>query len=174
MAAERTKHQKELDSLQRQASMSPGARSPTSGAYGSSYQSPTSNNYTNGGYNSGSGGALVPISNTASPYRSQYGNNNSNQMESYGGGNAPGSVRKSPTSGYKLAARPSATKSSYGGRSSEPEPTGFMSPVTYNRKFNQLVSDMEQQTSLHVEDALREQRDRHADALERVRVCSVK
>jgi hypothetical protein len=166
MAAERSKHQKELDSLQRQASMSPGARSPTSGAYGSSYQSPTSNSYNNGGYNSGSGGALVPISNTASPYRSQYGGNN-NQMEPYG--NAPGSIRKSPTSGYKLAARPSATKSSYGGSGrSEPEPTGFMSPVTYNRKFNQLVSDMEQQTSLHVEDALREQRDRHADALERV------
>jgi hypothetical protein len=154
MAAERSKHQRELDSLQRQAAMSPGARSPTG-------VQPYSSG--NSGYISPGGGALVPIGNFASPYRG------GQPLDAY----APTSVRKSPTSGYKLAARPSATKasSSYGGGGgrSDNEPTGFMSPVTYNRKFNQLVSDMEQQTSLHVDDALREQRDRHADALERVR-----
>jgi len=57
---------------------------------------------------------------------------------------------------------------SYGSSSTDPNPTGFMSPVTYNRKFNQLVGDMEVQTQLAVDEALREQRDRHADALERV------
>jgi hypothetical protein len=47
------------------------------------------------------------------------------------------SARKSPTSGYKMVTRgtASASKPSYGARGgADPEPTGFMSPVTYNRK----------------------------------------
>jgi hypothetical protein len=62
-------------------------------------------------------------------------------------------MKKSPTSGYKMVTRgtASATKPSYGNRGgADPEPTGFMSPVTYNRKFNQLVNDMEGQTQLKV------------------------
>ena len=113
-AAAKAAHARELESLARakdaQASalaqsMSPGRMSPTRQR---EYGSP------------GGGGALVPISNFASPY---------------GGGQRadPSSVRKSPTSGYKLAQRPSATKS-YGGGGADPNPTGFMSPVTYNRK----------------------------------------
>ena len=43
-----------------------------------------------------------------------------------------------------------------------------MSPVTYNRKFNQIVHEMEVQSQVKVDEALRDQRDRHADALERV------
>jgi len=148
MAAERAKHAREMESLSRQKDAQASAlaysptRSPTRSPLGSVAASPN---------------AMVPIS--------AYGAGASG----YGASEPPRSARKSPTSGYKMVTRPaSAAKSSYGASSADPNPTGFMSPVTYNRKFNQLVSDMEVQTQLAVDEALRDQRDRHADALERV------
>jgi hypothetical protein len=136
LAAERMKHQREMENLSRQkeaqaqalvSSMSPRSNSNNVSAYMSPPQ----------------GRALVPINNQATP-------------------------RKSPNSGYKVTTK--GTPKSYGNNSNDPNPTGFISPVTYNRKFDQLVGDMEVQSQVKVEEALREQRDRHADALERL-VC---
>lgn len=76
--------------------------------------------------------------------------------------------RRSPTSNYKVTSK--GTPNSYGNKGKDPNPTGFISPVTYNRKFDQIVGDMEVTSQVRIEEALREQRDRHADALERVSV----
>ena len=88
-------------------------------------------------------------------------NHNSGNSSSY-------AYRVSSSSSLKKSRGGGGTAETFGLQARDSSPTGFMSPVTYNRKFNQLMHDMEVQTQLKVDEALRDQRDRHADALERV------
>ena len=139
LASEQSKHRQEMEALVRR-------KDAEARAIGHAMQAATSPG--------GTSTALVPIDNMS---RS---------------GLAPSSpTRRSSPSMYTYTGAPSSSakkKTTYGFQGSDPSPTGFMSPVTYNRKFNQIVHEMEVQSQVKVDEALRDQRDRHADALERV------
>ncbi len=156
LQSEQSRHRREMDALARRKD----AEAMVLTQAVTSQQAVLSPGGSSGSFST----ALVPIDNMAdasSPFGGSRGSPRRSSPNSYAnrvGGSMTSSTKKKKQQGG----------SGYGYQGTDPSPSGFMSPVTYNRKFNQLVHDMEVQTQLKVDEALRDQRDRHADALERV------